>query len=66
VKNFATDTGPLLHLEQAGLLDLIFELGRTFTTRTVIDEWRRLGVAAERDWLRVEPVSANAAAVASA
>ncbi len=66
MKNFAIDTGPLLHLEQAGLLDLISGMGRTFTTRTVMDEWRRLGVSTEREWLAVEPVSANTAAMAGA
>ena len=66
MKNFAADTGPLLHLEQAGLLDLIAGLGRAFTTPAVIDEWRRLGVSGSHEWLSVEPVSATAATVAGA
>jgi predicted nucleic acid-binding protein len=64
VKNFAADTGPLLHLEQAGLLDLLAGMGRVFTTSAVIDEWRRLGVSETPKWLTVKPVSANASAVA--
>ena len=64
MKNFAADTGPLLHLEQAGLLDLLAGMGRVFTTSAVIDEWRRLGVSETPKWLTVEPVSANASAVA--
>ena len=63
MKNFAADTGPLLHLEQAGLLDLLAGMGRVFTTSAVIDEWRRLGVSETPKWLTVEPVSANASAV---
>ncbi len=64
MKNFAADTGPLLHLEQAGLLDLLAGMGRVFTTSAVIDEWRRLGVSETPKWLTVKPVSANASAVA--
>lgn len=64
MKNFAADTGPLLHLEQAGLLDLLAGMGRVSTTSAVIDEWRRLGVSETPKWLTVEPVSANASAVA--
>ena len=65
MKNFAADTGPLLHLEQAGLLDLLAGIGRVFTTPAVINEWRRLGVSETPEWLlTVEPVSANASAVA--
>lgn len=66
MKNFATDTGPLLHLEQAGLLDLLAGMGRAFTTRTVMAEWRRLGVSDAREWLTVESVTPKASAVAEA
>lgn len=66
MKILAVDTGPLLHLEQAGLLDLFSGMGRLFTTPAVISEWSRFGVSGGGEWLTVECVSANAAAVAGA
>lgn len=39
---------------RAGLLVLLAGMGRAFTTRTAIAEWRRLGVSGERERLTVE------------
>lgn len=50
-----SDTGPLLHLHQAGLLDLLQEEPRISTTPTVVEEWRsKTGEAALPEWVRTE------------
>lgn len=52
---WVADTGPLLHLHQAGLLDLLKPEGLIVTTPTVEEEWRRQtrgGTLPE--WVRVE------------
>jgi predicted nucleic acid-binding protein len=64
-----TDTGPLLHLHQAGTMDLIAQLGTVHVTPTVWQEFQRhapefssQGMPA---WLHLHQPSSNALAQAS-
>lgn len=51
-----TDTGPLLHLGEAGLLRLVDRMGRIVTTPKVVAEWLKYDPQAPLDWLTVESV----------
>lgn len=42
MKRWVTDTGPLLHLHQAGFLELLPGMGEMLTPPAVASEWRRL------------------------
>jgi predicted nucleic acid-binding protein len=68
VKRWVCDTGPLLHLHQAGLLELLPGMGQISTSPAVANEWRRLAPdvahVAWPSWLSEETLSRNALAVA--
>jgi len=68
VKHWICDTGPLLHLHQAGLLELLPRMGQISTAPAVAQEWRRLepGVAhaAWPSWLFEETLSKEALVIA--
>jgi len=52
---WVADTGPLLHLHQAGLLDLLQYEGKTLTTPSVLEEWLRKTRGGKLpEWVRLE------------
>ena len=65
---WACDTGPLLHLHQAGLLELLPCMGQISTAAAVVSEWRRhapeIIQTAWPSWLSEEMLSPKALAIA--
>lgn len=68
MKRWVCDTGPLLHLHQAGLLELLPGMGQIATAPAVANEWRRLvpdmAHTAWPSWLSENTLSVRALEVA--
>ena len=66
MKVFVADTGPLLHLHQIGMLNLLPALGEIWTTPTVWSEFlRHAGDSPPPGWLHIMHPSASASERAS-
>lgn len=56
MKRFVADTGPLLHLAEAGLIQLLPALGGIFTTPAIAAELLNLGISTLPSWLTVADI----------
>lgn len=64
MKLFVADTGPLIHLQQIGALDLLPKIGEIWTTPMVLEELRRhvpeFQTASIPNWLHLAEPSTSA------
>ena len=64
MKLIIADTGPILHLEEAGIADLLPRLGEVVVTPKVLAELLRRKGWSRPSWLHVEEPSAHALRIA--
>lgn len=60
MKRLVADTGPLLHLHQAGAIQLLPQIGEVFIPSVVVVELQSFVSAMPPDWVKVPPLSPSA------